>query len=165
MWSLLVSKKTLFLIGYNLYKLIPSMLFGRHLKQCLFNLHGSLRGHEFLRTLSEVIGTHLNARLTSPPIPVVIKGFATHYFHCEYAVSVNQSRERRPASVFPRLAPVERFPALLHRLRYMVTCFPALGIGCKFSCAWHRSRIFPRLARHRLHVFPRFCIGYMFSRA
>ena len=65
MWSVLVSKKTLFLIGYNLYKLITSMLFGRHLKRCLFNLEGSLRGHEFLRILSEVKGTHLNARLTS----------------------------------------------------------------------------------------------------
>ena len=79
---------------------------------------------------------------------------------------------------FPRLAPVtcfDCFPLLLlhdllqqwHRLHVfpplpLVTCFPALGIGCIISRACHRLHVFPRLIGcmfprpwHWLHVFPR----------
>ena len=41
--------------------------------------------------------------------------------------------------VFPRLVPV--------------TCFPALGIGCMFSRAWHRLHVLPPLATS--YIFPR----------
>ena len=54
-----------------------------------------------------------------------------------------------------------------------VTSFPALGIGYKFSRAWHPGYMFSR-AWHQLHVFSRLALvsrfpalgtGYKFSRA
>ena len=70
---------------------------------------------------------------------------------------------------------IARFPALgigcmfsraWHRLHVfphlsMVACFPALGTGCIFSRAWHRSHVFPRLAP--VACFPALGTGYMFS--
>ena len=74
----------------------------------------------------------------------------------------DQTRQGFPAlgtrsHVFSRLAPVP--------------CFPSLGSGYMFSCAWHRLHVFPpgsgslfSRAWHLLHVFPPGS-GYMFSRA
>ena len=60
--------------------------------------------------------------------------------------------------VFPRLAPVLRFPAF--GIGYL---FPALGIGCLFSCAWHRLPVSPRLAS--VACFPALGTGCLFPRA
>ena len=50
------------------------------------------------------------------------------------------------------------FPHLLP-----ATCFPALGISCMFSRAWHRLHVFPRLVS--VAYFPALGTGCMFSRA
>ena len=63
------------------------------------------------------------------------------FFHVEHG-----------SHVFPRLAPITRFPALagtgyvFPRLA-RVTCFPALGKGYTFSRTWHRLHVFPLLTR------------------
>ena len=70
------------------------------------------------------------------------------------------SRAWHQFHVFPRLAPVSRFPALgisctffrawyqFHVLPRLapVARFPALGTSCTFSRAWHQLHILPRLA-------------------
>ena len=60
------------------------------------------------------------------------------------------------------------FSRAWHRLRVFsrlapVTCFRALGTGYVFFRAWHWLRVFPRLAPAT--CFPALGTGYVFSRA
>ena len=108
------------------------MVFGRHLKRCLFNLDGSMRGQEFLRTLSEVTSTYLNAHLTSPSL-LSSRVLQRSTFTAFTAVQV---------SIFPRFGTGYMFSRAVHWLHV----FPRFDTGYMFSRAWRRLHVFLRLA-------------------
>ena len=85
------------------------------------------------------------------------------------------SRAWQQLHLFPRLAPVARFPALgidckvacacrwLPVRRRLVTCFPALSNGYTLSRAWQQLHLFPRLVP--VACFPALGTGCKFSRS